>query len=73
MRTTVYEMEGMHCEGCAAVLQALLQRSEGAREAAVSYPKREARVRHDPALSSEEALPEAIGGLGDRITARTPD
>lgn len=73
MRTIVYEIEGMHCEGCASVVQALLKRSDGVREAAVSYAKREARVRFDPALASEGALADAISRLGYRVAGRRPD
>ncbi len=72
MNTVVFKIEGMRCDGCAAKVQTRLGATPGVREARATYETGEARVRHDPALTSEDALVAAIGQLGYRVTGRVP-
>ena len=38
MKTLVVSIEGMHCDGCAGTIQALLTLETGVKAATVSYP-----------------------------------
>lgn len=47
MKTTILTIDGMHCDGCARTIEALLSRVPGVRKAEASYDERQARVLHD--------------------------
>jgi len=64
MKQITLKVEGMHCEGCAQVVEALLGREDGVQKAAVSYAKREARVLLDPAVTDLNKLAAAIERAG---------
>lgn len=67
MKQITFKVEGMHCEGCAQVVEALLAREDGVQKAAVSYSKREARVLLDPAATDLARLGAAIERAGYRL------
>ncbi|MGQ0751235.1 MAG: heavy-metal-associated domain-containing protein [Betaproteobacteria bacterium] len=73
MRKVTFKIEGMHCSGCAATIQALLQRNEGVRKASASFDAGEARVLFDPAVTSENEAAAVIEKAGFRVTERTAD
>lgn len=68
MNRVTFAVEGMQCGGCAATIQALLARSSGVHEAAVSFESREARVLYDPRSVSEAQLIAMIEKGGYRVT-----
>lgn len=72
MKTTLLAIEGMHCDGCACTIEALLTRLPGVRKVEASFEERRARVLHDPVSVSETALAEAIakGGFTARAESR---
>lgn len=72
MNNVTFKVEGMHCSGCAATIQALLERHEGVRRASASYDEREARVLYDSKATSEEKLAAVIEKAGFRVTDRSP-
>lgn len=49
MKTVDLTIHGMHCEGCAKTVEALLSAESGVKAATVSYATRNARVLFDPA------------------------
>jgi len=67
MKQLTLKIEGMHCDGCAQVIEALLGREDGVNKVAVSYAKREARLLHDPAATDPAKLAAAIERAGYRI------
>lgn len=67
MKQIKLNIEGMHCEGCAQVVEALLGREDGVQKASVSYAKREARVLLDPAATDLNKLAAAIARAGYRV------
>lgn len=71
MNSVTLKLDGMHCDGCAATIQALLERNGGVRKAAVSFKEGEARVLYDPGSVTEEQLTAAIEKGGFRITGRS--
>ncbi len=71
MNTVTLKVEGMHCDGCAATMQALLERNGGVRKAAVSFKEGEARVLYDPQSVTEEQLAAMIEKGGFRVAGRS--
>lgn len=71
MKTTILTIDGMHCEGCARTIEALLSRVEGVRKADASFNKRQARVLHDQNTASTTRLAEAVAKGG--FTAEVAD
>lgn len=72
MKTTVFEIDGMHCDGCAQTVETLLRRVPGVRKVEASFDARQARVLHDPAQTPEAALVAAVakGGFTATETGR---
>ena len=75
MNSVTLKVEGMHCDSCAAKIQALLEGNGGVRKAAVSFKDGEARVLYDPQSVTEEQLTATIekGGVGYRVAGRSHD
>ena len=71
MNTVTFKVEGMHCDGCAATIQALLERNAGVRKAAASFKDREARVLYEPQAVTEEQLTAMIEKGGYRVAGRS--
>ena len=69
MKTLAISIEGMHCDGCAETIKALLTVETGVKAAVVSYPDGRARVLYDPACADEETLVAAIERGGYKVTA----
>jgi copper chaperone CopZ len=70
MKTTTFTIGGMHCDGCAETIQALLAREPGVRKAEVSLTRKDARVLHDPAQISKAALKAAIEKAGFKAATK---
>ncbi len=70
MNTVTFKVEGMHCDGCAATIQALLERNAGVRKAAASFKESEARVLYDPQTVTEAQLIALMEKGGYRVTVR---
>lgn len=72
MKTTILTIEGMHCDGCARTIEALLGRVTGVRKAEASFDERQARVLHDQATASATDLTAAIakGGFTAKASER---
>jgi copper chaperone CopZ len=59
-RTTVLEIEGMQCDGCAKVIHSALAKTKGVKKVSVSRAKKEATVTFDPRETSVAKLIDAI-------------
>jgi copper chaperone len=68
MKTLTVTIEGMHCDGCAETIKALLTLETGVKAVNVSYPERRARVLYDPAAVDEARLVAAIEKVGYKVT-----
>ncbi len=64
MKVVQLSVEGMHCDGCARTVEALLSRLPGVRKAEASFDARSARVLYDPETVSQEAIARAIAKGG---------
>ncbi|MGH8226162.1 MAG: heavy-metal-associated domain-containing protein [Gammaproteobacteria bacterium] len=63
------EIEGMHCEGCAQIIQSVLARLEGVQTSAVSHRDGAARVLFDPARVTREQIEHTIDKAGYHVEA----
>lgn len=69
MTEAYFKIEGMHCEGCAQTIEALLGAEPGVRRVAVSFQAREAQVRFDPKATDDAHLAAAIERAGYKVVA----
>lgn len=62
------KIDGMHCEGCASTIQALLSHEAGIKSANVSFEKGRATVFYDPSETDPAKVTAAIEKAGFRAT-----
>lgn len=62
------KIEGMHCNGCASTIQALLSHEPGIKSAAVSFANSKATVLYDPNETDPAKVKAAIEKAGYRAT-----
>jgi DNA-binding transcriptional MerR regulator/copper chaperone CopZ len=60
-------IQGMHCDGCAKTVEALLKSEPGVKSATISYARGLARVVFDPAAVDLSALVKAVERAGYRV------
>ncbi|MHA7882117.1 MerR family transcriptional regulator [Nitratireductor rhodophyticola] len=61
---TTFKIDGMHCDGCARTVEAVLLSEPGVSEVEVSFSRREAAIRFDPAATNGDRLQRAIVRAG---------
>lgn len=67
MKTLTVRIDGMHCDGCARIIETVLSRLDGVETVSVSYAEATARVLYDPAQLSESRVHAAVENAGYRI------
>lgn len=72
METASFTIQGMHCEGCAQIIQNALERLEGVQACSVSYESGHARVLFDPTRLTRESIACTIEKAGYRAEAQPP-
>ncbi len=70
MKSLILEIQGMHCDGCAETIKALVMREPGVKSVAVTFTGGEARILYDPAATSEDRLIAAVERPGFRVVGR---
>lgn len=60
-------IEGMHCDGCANTIEALLAAETGVKAATVSFAAGKGRILYDPAAIDHAQLTAAIERAGYRV------
>ncbi len=63
-------IEGMHCDGCATGIRAMLKRTEGVMSADVSYERKEAVVEFDSGRTTREKIVQVIVNLGYKASVK---
>ena len=71
MKSLILEIQGMHCDGCAETIKAVVTREPGVKSVAVTFKDGEGRILYDPAATSENRLVAAVGRLGFRVAGRS--
>lgn len=69
-QTIILTVSGMHCEGCASGIEAMVKRTEGVIKVDVSYEAREATVQYDPAKASPAKIITAIEKMGYKAAVK---
>lgn len=69
MTVSVYRIEGMHCEGCAQTIEALVAAEPGVERITVSFEEREAQVEFDPQRVGDAAITAAIDRAGFKVAS----
>ena len=69
MNTITFKVEGMHCEGCAETIKALLDIEGGVKASTVSFKEGSARVLYDPAQTDVGRLIAAIEKGGYEVAS----
>lgn len=72
VKTATFKIDGMHCEGCARTIEALVSAEPGVRKATVSFATQEARILFDPQYRDEDQLAAAIRKAGYSVASRSP-
>jgi copper chaperone CopZ len=67
MKSADLKIEGMHCEGCAQTIKALIGAEPGVRVAEVSFKDGQARILYDTQTVNEEQLIKVIERGGYRV------
>ena len=70
MKLVTFKIQGMHCDGCAQTIKALVQRQPGVEMATVSFDEGQARILYDPKATGEDPLVAAIEKPGFRVVDR---
>ena len=70
VKTVTFKIDGMHCDGCARAIEALVATDPGVRKATVSYDSREARVLFEPDIASEDRLVNLIRKAGYSVAGQ---
>ncbi len=63
---TNFNIFGMHCASCAALIERKVKKVLGVKEANVNYGAEKARVLFDPAIADEEKIKAAVKAAGYR-------
>ncbi len=67
MKSLKLKIEGMHCDGCAATIEALLTHEPGVKATNVSYAAGGGRILYDPGATDPGRLAAAIEKAGYRV------
>ncbi len=70
MKTTIFRIEGMSCDGCANTVKTAIEKEPGVQTVSVSFADKQARVTFDPQAAGEERLAAAIEKPGFRVVSR---
>ena len=71
MNTVKFKVQGMHCDGCARIIQSLLEKKSGVLAATVSFKESEARVLYEAKTVAEDQLVAAIEKAGYRVAGKS--
>jgi len=69
MKSLELKIQGMHCDGCAGTIEALLAREPGVKGASVSYAAGKGQILYDPAATDPARVAAAIERAGYRVAA----
>lgn len=67
MKSLELQIEGMHCDGCASTIEALLAHHPGVKSAAISFDAGKGRILYDPSVTNPAGIAAAIEQAGYRV------
>jgi len=68
MKSLELKIDGMHCDGCASTIEALLAREPGVKGASVSYAGGKGQILYAPAATDPSRIAATIERAGYRVT-----
>lgn len=71
MQNLILDIGGMHCGGCAQIVQHVLEAEPGVHACTVSDENKHARVAFDPGRTSADQLAKAVQRAGYSATVRS--
>jgi Hg(II)-responsive transcriptional regulator len=71
VKTATFKIDGMHCDGCARTIEALVSTEPGVHKTTVSFKTREARILFDPQVRNEDQLAAAIRKAGYAVASQS--
>ena len=71
MKTTTFNIGGMHCASCVVRNERALKRIKGVKDASVNYGMHSATVQYDETVASEKMLYEAVIKNGYKVLAES--
>ena len=67
MKSLEFRIVGMHCDGCASTIEALLAHEPGVKGASVSYAAGKAQILYDAAATDPVRIAATIERAGYRV------
>jgi Hg(II)-responsive transcriptional regulator len=67
MKSLELRIQGMHCDGCAGTIEALLAREPGVKGVSVSYAAGKGQILYDPAATDPVRIAATIERAGFRV------
>jgi len=67
MKLLDLKIDGMHCDGCASTIEALLAREPGVKSASVSHATGQGRFLYDPARTDAARIAKTIEQAGYKV------
>ncbi len=67
MKSVRLKIDGMHCEGCANTIEALLTQHSGVKSARVSFAAGHGQVLYDPTVTDAAQVAKAVKDAGFRV------
>lgn len=67
MKLLDLKIDGMHCDGCASTIEALLAREPGVKLTSVSYATGQGRILYDAALTDAARIAKTIEQAGYKV------
>ena len=71
MKTTTFNIGGMHCASCVVRNEQALKKIKGVKEASVNYGTNSATVQYDETVASEKMLHDAVIKNGYKVLAES--
>ena len=72
MESVTLEIEGMHCDGCAQTIHAVVSTLSGVQGVDTSFDEGRARILYDPGSIDAQRLTGVIRRLGFNVTGQVP-
>lgn len=72
MKTDTYDVRGMHCASCAAVIEKAIKKQSGVHEVSVNYATETAKISLDEQVTGAAKLTEAIAPFGYSLVEPKP-
>ena len=67
MKTKLFQVNGMTCNGCAGTVNNILAMQDGVEEVHVQFPENTAEITFDESKITEDRMIEVVGMMGYQL------